>query len=79
VPLLPSTKHMIDAAAVARLKPGVMLINTSRGALIDTAAVVDGLKRGIIGYLGLDVYEEVRPRQWRHSYACRLICRCAGE
>jgi D-lactate dehydrogenase len=40
------------------MKPGVMLINTSRGALIDTPAVIDGLKTGQIGYLGLDVYEE---------------------
>jgi D-lactate dehydrogenase len=40
------------------MKPGVMLINTSRGALIDTAAAIDGLKTGKIGYLGLDVYEE---------------------
>jgi D-lactate dehydrogenase len=40
------------------MKPGVMLINTSRGAVIDTKAVLEGLKSGVIGYLGLDVYEE---------------------
>ena len=40
------------------MKPGVMLINTSRGGLVDTQAVIDGLKSGQIGYLGLDVYEE---------------------
>ncbi len=57
-PLLPSTRHLIDAAAIARMKPGVMLINTSRGALVDTVAVIDGLKSGAIGALGLDVYEE---------------------
>lgn len=57
-PLNPATHHMIDAAAVARMKDGVMLINTSRGALIDTGAVIDGLKAGRIGNLGLDVYEE---------------------
>jgi D-lactate dehydrogenase len=39
------------------MKPGVMLINTSRGGLIDTAAVIDGIKAGQIGYLGIDVYE----------------------
>ena len=57
-PLLPSTQHLIDQRAIATMKPGVMLINTSRGALIDTPAVIDGLKSGRIGYLGLDVYEE---------------------
>jgi D-lactate dehydrogenase len=40
------------------MKPGVMLINTGRGALIDTRAVIDGLKAGRIGFLGIDVYEE---------------------
>lgn len=57
-PLTPATRHLIDAAAIARMKPGVMLINTSRGAVIDTQAVIVGLKSGRIGYLGLDVYEE---------------------
>jgi len=57
-PLTPATRHVIDAAAIARMKPGVMLINTSRGALVDTAAVIEGLKSGRIGQLGLDVYEE---------------------
>lgn len=57
-PLTPETHHLIDAAAVARFKPGAMLVNTSRGALVDTQAVIEGLKSGRIGYLGLDVYEE---------------------
>jgi D-lactate dehydrogenase len=57
-PLVPATRHLIDTAALAMMRPGVMLINTSRGALIDTQAVVAGLKRGHIGTLGLDVYEE---------------------
>lgn len=57
-PLTPATHHLIDAAAVAAMRPGVMLINTSRGALVDTRAVIDGLKSGHIGSLGLDVYEE---------------------
>ena len=43
------------------MKPGVMLVNTGRGALIDTAAVIDGLKSGRIGSLALDVYEEEGP------------------
>ncbi|MFN6956563.1 MAG: 2-hydroxyacid dehydrogenase [Acetobacteraceae bacterium] len=57
-PLTPETRHMIDAAAIARMKRGAMLINTSRGALVDTAAVIEALKSGRIGQLGLDVYEE---------------------
>jgi D-lactate dehydrogenase len=57
-PLSLQTYHMIGRAAIERMKPGVMLVNTSRGALIDTPAVIDGLKSGRIGYLGLDVYEE---------------------
>lgn len=60
-PLTEATHHMIDAAAIERMKPGVMVVNTSRGALIDTKAVIDGLKSGRIGALGLDVYEEEGP------------------
>lgn len=57
-PLTPQTHHMINAKAVSRMKPGVMVINTSRGAVVDTGALVAGLKSGVIGSLGLDVYEE---------------------
>lgn len=57
-PLTPATRHLIDADAVGRMKPGAMLVNTSRGAVIDTRAVIEGLKSGRIGSLGLDVYEE---------------------
>jgi D-lactate dehydrogenase len=57
-PLVPATHHLIDDDAVAAMKPGAMLINTSRGAVIDTRAVIRGLKSGRIGALGLDVYEE---------------------
>ena len=57
-PLMPETRHMIDREAIARMKRGVMLINTSRGGLVDARAVIDGLKSGQIGYVGLDVYEE---------------------
>ena len=56
-PLTPATHHLINDAAIAAMKPGVMLINTSRGAVIDTRAVIRGLKSGQIGALGLDVYE----------------------
>ncbi len=57
-PLVPQTKHLINAETLSRMKPGVMLINTSRGGLVDTQAVIQALKRQQIGYLGLDVYEE---------------------
>lgn len=57
-PLTPETHQLINKSAVAQMKEGVMLINTSRGRIIDTRAVIAGLKSGKIGYLGLDVYEE---------------------
>lgn len=57
-PLNPQTHHLIDAAAIAHMKQGAMLINTSRGAVIDTRAVIKGLKSSKIGYLALDVYEQ---------------------
>lgn len=57
-PLTPATHHLINADALAKMKRGVMLINTSRGGLVDTPAVIRGLKSGQVGYLGLDVYEE---------------------
>ncbi len=58
VPLTPGTHHMINAAALERMKPGVMLINTGRGALIDSRALIAALKTGHVGAAGLDVYEE---------------------
>ncbi|WP_243368659.1 2-hydroxyacid dehydrogenase [Microvirga solisilvae] len=57
-PLTPETRRLVNHDMIGRMKKGMMLINTSRGAVIDTEAVVHGLKEGIIGYLGLDVYEE---------------------
>ncbi|AKT38777.1 2-hydroxyacid dehydrogenase [Chondromyces crocatus] len=58
VPLTPATHHLIDASALARMKSGSLLINTGRGALIDSRALIDALKVGRIGGAGLDVYEE---------------------
>jgi D-lactate dehydrogenase len=58
VPLTPQTHHLIDERALALTKPGVMLINTGRGALIETSALIKSLKSGHIGSAGLDVYEE---------------------
>lgn len=57
-PLTPATHHLIDTTAITQMKKGVMIINTSRGGLVDTPAVIHGLKTGRVGYLGLDVYEE---------------------
>ncbi|MBU1621104.1 MAG: 2-hydroxyacid dehydrogenase [Gammaproteobacteria bacterium] len=57
-PLNPQTQHMINDKSLALMKEGVMLINTSRGGLIDTKAVIKALKSRKIGYLGLDVYEQ---------------------
>ncbi len=57
-PLTPATRHIIDAAAIAGAQPGVMIVNTSRGALVDTAALIEGLKSGKVGGVALDVYEQ---------------------
>lgn len=57
-PLTPATRHLVSAESIARMKPGVMIVNTSRGALVDVEAVIDGLKTGRIGYLAIDVYEQ---------------------
>lgn len=57
-PLLPSTHHLINQKTIEQMKQGVMLINTSRGQLVNTRAVIDGIKSRKIGYVGLDVYEE---------------------
>jgi D-lactate dehydrogenase len=59
-PLVEATHHLVNASTIARCKRGVMLVNTGRGPLIDTVAVVDALKSGQIGSLALDVYEEER-------------------
>lgn len=57
-PLTEDTKHIISRDAIARMKDGVFLVNTSRGALVDTEALIDGLKKNKFGGVGLDVYEE---------------------
>lgn len=57
-PLLPETFHLIGDVALSQMRAGVMLINTSRGGLIDTRAAVRSLKARHLGYLGIDVYEE---------------------
>jgi D-lactate dehydrogenase len=57
-PLTENTYHLINEQALSQMRPGVMLINTGRGALIDTQAVISALKSHQIGYLGIDVYEQ---------------------
>ncbi len=57
-PLTESTYHLINADSLRLMRRGAMLINTGRGALIDTKAVIEALKSGHLGYLGLDVYEQ---------------------
>lgn len=57
-PLTSETKHLVNAQTIANMKDGVYLVNTSRGALIDTDALIDGLVAGKFGGVGLDVYEE---------------------
>lgn len=57
-PLTPNTHHLINADVLAQCKRGVMLINTSRGKMVDTKAAIQALKTGQLGALGLDVYEE---------------------
>jgi D-lactate dehydrogenase len=58
IPLTPHTRYIIKKDSIDKMKKGVMIINTSRGALINTKDIIQGLKKGQIGYLGLDVYEE---------------------
>jgi D-lactate dehydrogenase len=57
-PLLPATHHLIDERSLASMKPGAMLVNTGRGALVDTPAAIEALKDGHLGAFALDVYEE---------------------
>lgn len=57
-PLTPDTRHLIDARAIAAARPGFFLVNTSRGALVDTTALIAGLKSRMVGGVALDVYEQ---------------------
>jgi glyoxylate reductase len=57
MPLTPETRHLINAVALAQMKPGAVLVNASRGSIVDTAALIGALRSGHLGAAGLDVYE----------------------
>lgn len=57
-PLHETTRYLVNSNTISQMKTGIMLINTSRGGLVDTKAIITGLKTGKIGYLGIDVYEQ---------------------
>ncbi|WP_188370699.1 2-hydroxyacid dehydrogenase [Muriicola marianensis] len=57
-PLNPDTKHMINRESLSKMKQGIMIINTSRGALINTPDILEGLASKKVGFLGIDVYEQ---------------------
>lgn len=71
IPLTPGTKYLINEGTIAKMKPGVMLINASRGALINTKNIIEALKTGHVGYLGLDVRRRriVLRRSFRGYFA----------
>ncbi|CAJ1345019.1 unnamed protein product [Effrenium voratum] len=70
-PLLPTTKHMINEERLKSMKKGIMIVNTSRGGLIDTNALIKGLRQGIIAGAALDVVEGEAPYFFRdHSGSC---------
>jgi D-lactate dehydrogenase len=71
-PLNEQTRHMINKTTIAGMKDGAMLINTSRGALIDTKAVITALKKGKLGYLGIDVYEQ-EEKLFFHDHSENII------
>jgi len=71
-PLLPATHHIINAESLQNLKAGAMLVNTSRGGLVDTRAVINALKSGQLGYFGADVYEE-EEKLFFQDYSDRII------
>lgn len=71
-PLTEESHHLIDQHAIEAMKPGVMLINTSRGGLVDTPALIDGLKARKISALGLDVYEQ-ESQLFFHDHSGEII------
>ncbi|NNM54707.1 MAG: cyclic nucleotide-binding domain-containing protein [Spirochaetales bacterium] len=72
LPLTPETHHLINDETIRQMKPGVMVINTSRGALIDTQALIRGLIAGQVGAAGLDVYEE-ESQYFFEDYSASMV------
>ena len=71
-PLTDENYHMVDAETIAKMKKGVILINTSRGALIDAEALVEGIKQRKVGAACLDVYEE-ESNVFFHDYSNHIV------
>lgn len=71
-PMTPETHHLINAKAIEQMKAGVVLINTSRGAIVEARSVIDGLKTGRVGAFGMDVYEE-EGDTFYHDLSDRVI------
>lgn len=76
-PLNDDTRHLINPASLSRMQRGAMLINTGRGALVNTPALIDALKSGQLGYLGLDVYEEEASCFSKTVRTCRCRTMCS--
>ena len=73
LPLIPATRHLINHERISKMQPGAMLINTSRGALVDTLAIIAALKSHHLGAVGLDVYEE-EAGLYFHNLSDDIIC-----
>ena len=71
-PLTMETEHIINKDTIDLMKKDVMIINTSRGGLLDTCAIIDALKQDKIGYLGLDVYEQESELFFK-DLSCEII------
>ena len=74
VPLMPATTNLIDAAAIARMKPGALLINTARGGIVDEAALFDALRDGRLGGAALDVFAVEPPDATVLASVPNLVC-----
>ena len=72
LPLNDESHHLINSDTISKMKEGVMLINTSRGGLVDTRVLIDGLKSQRIGSAGLDVYEE-EAGIFFHDYSSNIM------